>query len=94
MSGLKNHYQHFSAQFRKGMLEASFLWESLASMRLNREAKIEEERDSRPPLWTKIRSNKVVGGGLVQIREEEGPPCECTAKMVDPCGVSSLCINR
>jgi histone-lysine N-methyltransferase NSD2 len=85
------------SSFMKGIQEASKLYEEYMenkskSEKLN-ESKVRAQPHLRPPLYTKIKSNKPYGDCVIH-NSEAHLKCDCSASSNDPCGPTSNCINR
>ena len=85
--------------FLKGVREAAELFESYKTEKEQREAanesKVKCQWGVKPPLYTKIKTNRPYGDCPVYTQNAaDVQACECKADDKVPCGPDSECINR
>jgi hypothetical protein len=87
------------ASFIRGIKEAAQLFEKYCSEKDAREAANADkvrgrQRGVKPPLYTKIKTNRPFGDCPIFTESDRDQQCECTPQMEHPCGPNSECLNR
>lgn len=91
-TGINNSY-------KRGLAEAAILFEEYTTEKKRREAanadKVRMQGGSKPPLFTKIKTNRPIGDCIIYTEDpEEHQICECDPDKEAPCGPDSECLNR